>query len=99
MGLVSGVLPIEVFLSVIRGHLGCGNVTRDCHKVTPGPWKAAVLIPLEKGQEMEQEHMPAPPELLPHGCHPLPAPPSPLVTEGVGEEAPGAPLAPLSSRL
>ena len=30
-------------------------------------------------------------------CPPLPAPPSPLVTEGMGEEAPEAPLAPLRS--
>lgn len=97
MGLVSGVLPIEVFLSVIRGHLGCGNVTRDCHEVTPGPWKVAVLSPLEKDQEMEQEHMPTPPQFLSHHCPPLPAPPSPLVTDSVGEEAPEAPLAPLCS--
>lgn len=97
MGLVSGVLPIEVFLLVIRGHLGCGNVTRDCHEVTPGPWKAAVLSPLEKDQEMEQERTPTPPQFLSHLCLPLQAPPSPLVTEGVGEEAPEAPLAPLRS--
>lgn len=48
---------------------------------------------------MERGHLPTPPEFLSHHCYPLPAPPSPSVTEGVGEEAPEAALAPLSSHF
>ena len=64
------MLPVEGFLSVLRGHPGCGNVTRDCQEVTPGPQEAAALIPLHgkgdgAGTPAHFSRVPVPPLLSP----------------------------------